>query len=82
LGQLGQKYARDADRPVWRKSVHFGRFGDICPRQFGIVGTKVRGGREPADSAETRDFRLGHLGQKYAWGAKSRKSREKMESRH
>ncbi|KAH9294672.1 hypothetical protein KI387_038260, partial [Taxus chinensis] len=44
LGQPGQKYAWDANRPICRKTVHFGRFGDICPRQSGTVGTKVREG--------------------------------------
>ncbi|KAH9330675.1 hypothetical protein KI387_002783, partial [Taxus chinensis] len=61
-GHSGQKYAEDADRPVWCKSVHFGRVGEICPRQSGTVGTKVRGGREPPGSAETGNFRLGQLG--------------------
>ncbi|KAH9319741.1 hypothetical protein KI387_021510, partial [Taxus chinensis] len=55
-GHPGQKYARDTDRPIWRKSVHFGRFGDICPRRSRTSGPKVRGGREPADSAEIGDF--------------------------
>ncbi|KAH9294140.1 hypothetical protein KI387_040656, partial [Taxus chinensis] len=53
LGQLGQKYAKDADQPVWRKSVHFGWFGDICPRQFGTFGTKVRGGHEMPGGPQT-----------------------------
>ncbi|KAH9322148.1 hypothetical protein KI387_016787, partial [Taxus chinensis] len=53
---MEQKYTRDADQPVWHKSVHFGRFRDICPRQSKTVGTKVHGGRELADSAETGDF--------------------------
>ncbi|KAH9301650.1 hypothetical protein KI387_013233, partial [Taxus chinensis] len=39
-GQLGQKYVKDMDRPVWRKSVHIGRFGEICPRQSRTVGTR------------------------------------------
>ncbi|KAH9322271.1 hypothetical protein KI387_016910, partial [Taxus chinensis] len=82
MGHLGQKYARDADQPVWRKSVHFRRFGDICPRQSGTVGKKVRGGRELAGSAETEDFHFGHRGQKYARDAKRQKSREQMESYH
>ncbi|KAH9331192.1 hypothetical protein KI387_003300, partial [Taxus chinensis] len=59
----GQKYAKDVDRSVWHKAVHFGRFEKICPRQSGTVGTKLLGGREPADLAETEDFRLGHPGQ-------------------
>ncbi|KAH9298933.1 hypothetical protein KI387_030615, partial [Taxus chinensis] len=75
-------YARDANRPKSRKEARIGRFGDICPRQPGTVRTKVREGHEPADSAETGDFRLVQLGQKYAWDTKSRKSRERMESRH
>ncbi|KAH9325896.1 hypothetical protein KI387_006074, partial [Taxus chinensis] len=82
FGQLGQKYARDADRPVWRKSVHVSWFREICPRQSRTVATRVRGGRKPAGSAETEDFCLGHLGQKYAWDVKSRRSREQMKSCH
>ncbi|KAH9289931.1 hypothetical protein KI387_034048, partial [Taxus chinensis] len=82
LGHPGQKYARDADRPVWRKSVHFGRLRDICPRQSGIAGPKVCRGREPTDSPKTGDFHPGQLGQKDAEDAKIRKSRERMESRH
>ncbi|KAH9315924.1 hypothetical protein KI387_024551, partial [Taxus chinensis] len=50
-GQLGQRYTRDADRPVWRKSVHFGWFGDICPGQSGTVGTEVREVRVGHESA-------------------------------
>ncbi|KAH9301818.1 hypothetical protein KI387_013401, partial [Taxus chinensis] len=37
---------KDADRPVWCKSVHFRRFGSICPRQFGTSGPKIREGRK------------------------------------
>ncbi|KAH9327875.1 hypothetical protein KI387_044367, partial [Taxus chinensis] len=43
---LGQKYARDTDRPVWRKEARIGRFGDICPRQFGTSEPKVHRGCE------------------------------------
>ncbi|KAH9322418.1 hypothetical protein KI387_017057, partial [Taxus chinensis] len=68
MGQLGQRYAKDADWPVKRKSVHFGRFGEICPRQSGTVGTKVRGGHEPAESVETEDFRTGTSGPKVHGG--------------
>ncbi|KAH9305237.1 hypothetical protein KI387_009641, partial [Taxus chinensis] len=82
LGQLGQKYVEDADRPVWRKSVHLRRFGEICPRQSRIVGTRVCGGCEPASLAKTENFHLGHLGQKYARDVESRKSRERMEMCH
>ncbi|KAH9305339.1 hypothetical protein KI387_009743, partial [Taxus chinensis] len=55
-GHPGQKYAKGADRPVWRKAVHFGRAGDICSRRSGTVRPRVRRGREPAGSAETEDF--------------------------
>ncbi|KAH9308414.1 hypothetical protein KI387_036325, partial [Taxus chinensis] len=82
LGQLDQKYAEDADRPVWRKSVHFRRYGENCPKHSRTVGIKLHGGNEPAGSAEIEDFRLGHLGQKYAQDAKSRRSREQMGSCH
>ncbi|KAH9293756.1 hypothetical protein KI387_041041, partial [Taxus chinensis] len=68
FGTLGQKYARDANRPVWRKSVHFGWFGDICPRQFGTSGPKVRGGREPAGLAEIGDRQFGTVGPKVRVG--------------
>ncbi|KAH9312008.1 hypothetical protein KI387_027043, partial [Taxus chinensis] len=56
LGNLQQEYVKDADRPVWCKLVHFRWFGEICPRQSGTVGTRVRRGREPAGSAEIEDF--------------------------
>ncbi|KAH9291340.1 hypothetical protein KI387_043470, partial [Taxus chinensis] len=71
---MGQKYARDADRPVWHKSIHFRRSEEIFPRQSGTVGTEVRGGREPAGSAEIEDFHLGHpthFCQNYAWDVKN-----------
>ncbi|KAH9294039.1 hypothetical protein KI387_040760, partial [Taxus chinensis] len=55
-------YARDANRPKSRQTVRIGRSGDIFPRQPGTVGTKVRGGRELADSAETGDFHLRQFG--------------------
>ncbi|KAH9323280.1 hypothetical protein KI387_017919, partial [Taxus chinensis] len=35
LGQLGKNYAWDTNRPVCQKTVHFGQFGDIHPRQPG-----------------------------------------------
>ncbi|KAH9318093.1 hypothetical protein KI387_019862, partial [Taxus chinensis] len=62
-GQLGQEYT---DRPVWRKSVHFGRVRKICPRQSRTVGTRVRRGCELAGLAKIEDFHLGHPGRKYA----------------
>ncbi|KAH9322152.1 hypothetical protein KI387_016791, partial [Taxus chinensis] len=52
MGQPGQKYTKDTDRPIWRKSVHFRLFRDICPRHSGTVGTRVRGGCKPVGSAE------------------------------
>ncbi|KAH9293410.1 hypothetical protein KI387_041385 [Taxus chinensis] len=66
MGHPGQKYVKDVDQPVWRKSVHFKWFRDICPRQSGTVGIEVRGGRKPTDLAEIEDFNLGHPGQNYA----------------
>ncbi|KAH9325638.1 hypothetical protein KI387_005816, partial [Taxus chinensis] len=45
LGQPGKKYAGDVNQPIFQKTVHFGWFGDIFPRQSGIVGIKVRKGR-------------------------------------
>ncbi|KAH9297659.1 hypothetical protein KI387_029341, partial [Taxus chinensis] len=75
---MGQKYAKDADRPVWRKSVHFRRARRICPRQSGTVGTKVhRGHGEPKGprangnvprvfaSKRDREARIGRIGEIY-----------------
>ncbi|KAH9299239.1 hypothetical protein KI387_030921, partial [Taxus chinensis] len=45
LGQPGQKYAWDANRSICRRTIHFKRFGDICPKQSETVGMKVREGR-------------------------------------
>ncbi|KAH9312056.1 hypothetical protein KI387_027091, partial [Taxus chinensis] len=81
-GHPGQKYVKGTDRPVWCKAVHFGRAGEICPRQSRTVGPRVRGGREPAGSAETEDFHLGHPGQKYARDAKTRKSHQRIRTGH
>ncbi|KAH9306797.1 hypothetical protein KI387_011201, partial [Taxus chinensis] len=49
---------------------------EFFPGQSGTVGTKVRGGREPAGSAKTENFRLGHPGQKDAWDENGRAESE------
>ncbi|KAH9321736.1 hypothetical protein KI387_016375, partial [Taxus chinensis] len=71
-------YVKDADQPIWRKSVHFGRFKS--PRQSGTVGYA-----EDANQLvrlKQRTFVWDIWAKSTRGDAESRRSREPIKSCH